>query len=319
MKIRYPREIFFLLLAVLFLPGSAYSQKVGYLDSKAVFAQYRGAADVRQEMNRIIEGWNKEISAKRKMVDSLEKSLELTDLVISSERRKAKKEEIALKKQELEAFVKEIFDPGGKADQKNRELSKPMAEKIGNVVKRVALDNNLLMVLDSSSGLVVYASKELDITEQVLEELAKEEGMAVKVLPSIALFPVWELDAEAIKRKFGKQAQEFIFTALERGQKLKPVAKKQVEDIVKDKGLSKSEVKEARGLEMAKILDASYMTLGQITQNLANNQITITIKVYNVERDQMIAEESEKVDGEGELVAGCESLAEKISQRISQQ
>ena len=319
MKIRYPREIFFLLLAVLFLPGSAYSQKVGYLDSKAVFAQYRGAADVRQEMNRVIEGWNKEISAKRKMVDSLDKSLELTDLVISSERRKAKKEEIALRKQELEAFVKEIFDPGGKADQKNRELSKPMAEKIGNVVKRVALDNNLLMVLDSSSGLVVYASKELDITEQVLEELAKEEGTAVKVLPSIALFPVWELDAEAIKRKFGKQAQEFIFTALERGQKLKPVAKKQVEDIVKDKGLSKSEVKEARGLEMAKILDASYMTLGQITQNLANNQITITIKVYNVERDQMIAEESEKVDGEGELVRGCESLAEKISQRISQQ
>jgi Skp family chaperone for outer membrane proteins len=319
MRIRYLRGVFFLLLAGLFLPGSAYSQKVGYLDSKAVFAQYRGAADIRQEMSRIIEGWNKEISAKRKTIDSLEKSLEQTDLVISSERRKAKKEEIALKKQELEAFVKEMFDPGGKADQKNRELSKPMAEKIGNVVKRVALDNNLLMVLDSSPGLVVYASKELDITEQVLEELAKEEGTAAKILPTIALFPVWELDAEAIKRKFGKQAQEFIYTALERGQQLKPVAKKQVEDIVKDKGLSKSEVKEARGLEMAKILDAGYMTLGQITQNLANNQITITIKVYNVERDQMIAEESEKVNGEGELVTGCESLAEKISQRISQQ
>jgi Skp family chaperone for outer membrane proteins len=319
MRIRYPREIFLLFLAVLFLPGSAYSQKVGYLDSKAVFAQYRGAADIRQEMNRIIEGWNKEISAKRKMIDSLEKSLEQTDLVISSERRKGKKEELFLKKRELEAFVKEMFDPGGKADQKNRELSRPMAEKIGNVVKRVALDNNLLMVLDSSSGLVVYASKELDITEQVLEELAKEEGTAAKVLPSIALFPVWELDAEAIKRKFGKQSLEFIFTALERGQQLNPVAKKQVEDMVKDKGLSKSEVKEARGLEMAKILNAGYMTLGQITQNLANNQITITIKIYNVERDQMIAEESEKVNGEGELVMGCENLAEKISQRVSQQ
>lgn len=319
MKIRYIKEIFLLFMAALFLPGFVYGQKVGYLDSKVVFAQYRGAADIRQEMNRIIEGWNKEITAKRNTIDSLEKSLGETDLVISSERRKAKKEEISLKKQELEAFVKEVFDPGGKADQKNRELSKPMAEKIGNVVKQVALDNNLLIVLDSSSGLVVYASKELDITEQVLEELAKEEGTAVKVLPSIALFPIWELDAEAIKKKFGKQALDFIFAALERGQQLKPVAKKQAEDIVKDKGLSKSEVKEARGLEMAKILNAGYMTLGQITQNLANNQITITIKVYNVERDQMIAEEIEKVNGEGELVMGCESLAEKISQRISQQ
>ncbi len=316
---RYHRAAVILFLAAMLMPAMASGQKVGYLDSKAVFAQYRGGDDIRQEMNRMIEGWNKDIASRRRTIDSLEKSLEETDLVISSERRKAKKEEISLKKQELETFVKQAFDPGGKADQKNRELSKPMAEKIGNVVKRVALDNNLLMVLDSSSGLVVYASKELDITEQVLEELAKEEGMAAKVLPSIAIFPVWELDAEAIKKKYGKQALDYIFAALDKGQQLKPVPKKQVEDMVKDKGLSKSEVKEARGLEMAKILNARYMTLGQITQNMVNNQITITVKIYNVERDQMIAEESERVNGDGELVAGCEGLAEKINQRISQQ
>jgi len=319
MTIRQSAILFLMLSASALLINPAYGQKVGYVDSKAIFANYRGADDIRQEMNRMIEGWNKEITSRRRIIDSLEKSLEETDLVISSERRKAKKDEIAAKKQELESLVKEIFDPGGKADQKNRELSKPMAEKIGNIVKQVALENGLLMVLDSSSGFVVYASKELDITEQVLEELAKEEGLAAKNLPSIAIFPIWELDAEAIKKKYGKQAVDFIFTALGKGQKVSPLPKKQVDDIVKDKGLSKSEIKEAKGLEMAKIINARYMTLGQITQNIVNNQITITLKIYDVERDQMIAEENEKINGEGELVTGCENLAEKLNQRISQQ
>jgi outer membrane protein len=300
-------------------PNFSFAQKVGYVDSKAVFDKYKGASDIRQEMNRMIDGWNKEITEKKRSIDSLEKSLEETDLVISSERRKAKKEEVTQKKRELENFVKEIFDPGGRVDQKNRELSRPMAEKIGTVVKRVALDNNLLMILDSSSGLVVYASKEFDITEQVLEELAKEEGMAVKVLPALAIFPIWELDAEAIKRKFGKQAVDFFYAALEKNQNVKPIAKKIVEDIVKDKGLSKSEIKDTRGLEMAKIINANFMTLGQITQNVINNQITITLKLYDVERDQIILEETEKVNGEGELVMGCENLAEKVGQKISQQ
>lgn len=309
-----------LIIGAIILAGStAMAQKVGYVDSKRIFAQYRGADDIRQEMNRLIDAWNKEISAKRKMIDSLEKSLEATDLIISSERRKAKKEELSAKKQELEAFVKDVFDQGGKADQKNRELSKPMAEKIGNIVKRVALDNNLLMILDSSSGLVVYSSKELDITEQVLEELAKEEGAVAKVLPSITVFPVWELDPESIKKKYGRLAQDYLVAALEKGQQFKPTPKKQVEDMVKDKGLSKTEIKENRGLEMAKILDSGYMVLGQITQNVVNNQITLTVKLYNVERDQVIGEDTEKMNGEGELLSGCEKLVEKINQRVDQQ
>lgn len=305
-----------ILTAALF--GTAHAQKVGYVDSKKVFAQYRGAEDVRQELNRTIEAWNKEITAKRKVVDSLEKNLEEQDLVISSERRKAKKEEIAQKKKELETLVHDIFDPGGKADQKNKELSKPIAEKIGALVKKAALDNNLLMILDSSSGLVVYSSKELDITDQVLEELAKEEGTAAMVLPSIAVFPVWETDAESIRKKYGTLAQDYLFSIWEKGQELTPVPKKQVESIIKDKGLSKSQINESRGLEMAKILNARYMTLGQISQNPVNDQITVNIKLYDVERSQMIGEESETAAAQNEIISACEKLVERINQRIIQ-
>ncbi len=306
----------FILAAALF--GTANAQKVGYVDSKKIFAQYRGAEDVRQELNRTIEVWNREITAKRKTLDSLEKNLAEQDLVISSERRKAKREEIAQKKKELETLVHEIFDPGGKADQKNKELSKPMAEKISGLVKKVALDNNLLMILDSSSGLVVYSSKEMDITDQVLEELAKEEGTAARVLSSIAVFPVWETDAESIRKKYGTLAQDYLVSLWEKDPQLTPVTKKQIENIIKDKGLTKSEIKESRGLEMAKILNARYMTLGQITQNPVNSQITVNLKLYDVERSQMIGEENETAAAQNEIISACEKLVERINQRIIQ-
>lgn len=317
MKVMNRRNACWLAGLLILLAGQAVqAQKVGYLDSKKVFAQYRGSADIRQELNRLIEGWNRDIAARKKTIDSLERALEDQDLAISSERRKARREEIARKKSELEALVKDIFDPGGKADQKNRELSRPMAERIGNIVKRVALENNLLMVLDSSGGLVAYAAKDLDITDQVLEELAKEEGTAAKILPGIALFPVWELDAESIKRKQGRLAYDYLFSFLEKGQQFKPVPKKQVEDLVKDRGLSKSEVRENRGLEMARILGVRYMVLGSISQNVVNNQITIVLKLYDVEMEKVLAEETERISGEGEMAAGCEKLVERLSQKV---
>lgn len=305
-------------LVVLLMTGIAFGQKVGYVDSKKVFAQYRGADDIRQEMNRMVEGWKKEVEKKRQIIDSLQKALDEQDLAISSERRKAKSEEVLQKKKELDAFVKEIFDAGGKAEQTSKELSKPMTEKIGSIIKKVALDNNLLMILDSSSGFVVYSSKDLDITDQVLEELAKEEGTAAKVIPPVAIFPVWDSDQESIRKKYGKLVQEYLFAYWDKGQQLKPVAKKLVEDMVKDKGLSKSEIKEAKGLEMAKILSSRYMTLGRVSQKQVSGQITVTLSLYDVESNQLLAEEVETASGETDLMQACENVAQRLGQKVLQ-
>jgi len=291
------------------------AQKTGYVDSKKIFGKYKGAGDIKLQVNRALDAWNKEIGLKRAEIDSLQRDLEAQNLVISSERRKLKQDEIKTKSKEVETLIHQVYDPSGKLDAKNKELSKPMVEKIGAIIKKVALDNNILLVLDSSSGMVVYADKDLDLTDQVLEELAKSEGIVAQYQASLALFPVWDADPEAVRKKLGKLAFGYLFSSLSRSETFKPMAQKLVRDLVKDKGLEDKEVTDAKGMELAKILTAQFAINGGINYNPASGQITIKLRLFNVDTGLMLAEESEVAASQTELSGACENLVARLAQK----
>ncbi|MDO9026433.1 MAG: OmpH family outer membrane protein [bacterium] len=302
-------------LFLIIVASPALAQKTGYVDSKKIFENYKGAGDIKLQVSRALEVWNKEIELKRAGIDSLERDLEAQNLVISSERRRLKQEEIKSRKKEVETLIHQVYDPAGKLDARNKELSKPMVEKIGGIIKKVALDNNILLVLDSSSGAVVYADKDLDLTDQVLEELAKSEGIVAQYQATLALFPVWDADPEAVRKKLGKLAFGYLFSSLGRSQTFKPLAQKLVRDLVKDKGLEDKQVSDARGMELAKILTAQFSVSGDIKYNPASGQITVTLRLFNVDTGMMLAEESEVAASQTELSGACENLVARLAQK----
>lgn len=313
---------FFIPLAawlILLGAGPAWGQRIGYVDSKKVMERYGGTADIRQEINRAIESWNREIAARKQAIDSLERELEDQALVMSSERRRLKREEIKKKREALEAFVKEIYDPGGKADQKNRELARPMAEKVGAIIKKVALDNNLIMVFDSSVGGLVYAAKDLDITDQVIEELDRAEGRSLKVAAGIVLFPLTEADQETARKKYGRQVLDLLWSSVDRSQAYRPVNKREVEDLLKDKGLADRAIGETRAYELARILNAEFMALGQVATDPVSGQITITLKLYQADLRNLLLEATEQAREESELITAVDKLTERLSQKAQGQ
>ncbi len=299
--------------------GSAWGQRIGYLDTKKVMDRYGGSAEVRQEVNRAVEAWNREIASRKQAIDSLERELEDQQLVISSERRKLKREEIKRRRQALEDFVREVYDQGGKAEQKNRELARPMVEKIGAIVKKVALDNNLQVVLDSSTGGLVYAAKDLDITDLVIEELDKAEGRTTRAIASLAVFPLNDADQESARKMYAKQVYDLLWGSLDRAGAAKPLAKREVEDLLKDKGLANKPVSESRAYELARILNAELMTLGQVSADVQTGRITVTAKLYNVDLKQLLVEASEEARDEKELSAAVDKLTERLGQKVAGQ
>jgi outer membrane protein len=296
--------------------GAAWGQRIGYLDTKKVMERYSGSAELRQEVNRAVEAWNREIAARKQAIDSLERELDDQQLVISSERRKLKREEIKKRRQALEAFVREIYDQGGKAEQKNRELARPMVDKIGAIVKKVAVDNNLQVVLDSSTGGLVYAAKDLDITDLVIEELDKSEGRTAKIAARVVVFPLNDADQEAARKKYGKQVYDLLWGSLDRANTAKPLAKREVEDLLKDKGLANKPVPEARAYELARILNAEYMALGQVAADAQSGRITITAKLYNVDLKQLLIEAAEEARDETEMSSAADKLVERLGQKV---
>ena len=166
------------LLAFLFsLPISATAQegKVGYIDSQRIFAESKEFADAQARFDKDVAAWNKQAEDLQAEIDQLQQELDSQSLLLSKAKREEKESFLKAKKDAFQAYVNETFGPDGKAERRNAELVRPIRDKIMRVVERIAIENNYSIVFDAGVTSIAYAKKNLDMTDRVLEELAKGE------------------------------------------------------------------------------------------------------------------------------------------------
>jgi outer membrane protein len=164
-------------VSLLFWAGESASQegKIGYVDSIRLRTEFKEFADAQAEFDKDVQIWQEEIAGLEQTIDSLKEDLERTRLLLSEAKRKEK--EANLKNQELEyqRLTNDVFGPGGRAEKRNAELTRPILEKINQVLEKVAVEESYIMIFDSVNGNIAYAKKGLDLTDLVLEELNRLE------------------------------------------------------------------------------------------------------------------------------------------------
>jgi outer membrane protein len=163
----------FLLLQV--NESSSQEGKIGYVDSMRLRAEYKEFADAQAKFDQDVKTWQDEIAEAERVTDSLQDDLDKTNLMLSETKKKEKEDNLEAKKQEYQNLTNEIFGPGGRAERRNAELTKPILDKITQVLEKIATEENFIMIFDSVNGNIAYAKKSLDLTDRVLEELKKLE------------------------------------------------------------------------------------------------------------------------------------------------
>ncbi len=165
----------FILGAMFLLPLAsdlcAQEGKIVYIDSYRIRQEYKEFLEAQEVFNEEIDEWNQEGLMMQSEVDSLQRALEKQRLILSPAKLKEKEDLIETKKAALQKFTNDVFGPNGKAEQRNEALTKPLLDRITNVLEKIAIENNYSFVLDAVNGNIAYARKNLDITDQVLEEL----------------------------------------------------------------------------------------------------------------------------------------------------
>ena len=79
--------------------------------------------------------------------------------------------ELELKETELREFVDRIYGENGELVKENAKISAPIIKEIRRAVNEVALQEGYDMVLDRSSGAVLFWKNENDLTDRVVEVL----------------------------------------------------------------------------------------------------------------------------------------------------
>ena len=164
----YLFTFFFLIFGLNFVNA----QRFGYIDTDYVLNKMPEFAKAQGEIDQLSQAWEKEMQEMAKKIESMYSGLQAEQVLLTEVMKKERMEAIQLEETKLKEYQKKVFGFGGLLFLKKQELIKPVQDKVWEAVDKVAKKNNLDIVFDKSSQLVmIYTNPRYDYTDFVLDEL----------------------------------------------------------------------------------------------------------------------------------------------------
>ena len=150
--------------------------KIGYVDSNEIMNNFdevrQVQADLEKEQRRLESEFNELVYS----LDSLKQDFDRQRLLMSDTRRNEKENEILNKEKSVQKFQLDKFGPEGEIYKTQNQLLKPVLAKIDDAIQKVGSDRGYDFILDAMSGALLYALDSHNLTEDVMDELAKATG-----------------------------------------------------------------------------------------------------------------------------------------------
>lgn len=160
--------LFFFIFGLTFVKA----QRFGYIDTQYILAKMPEYKEAQGEIDLLSQGWEKEILEMQKGIDAMYSELEAERVLLTEEMRKERTALIRQKEEDMKEYQKKVFGFGGLFFLKKQELVKPVMDKVWDAVEKVSKQNNLAIVFDKASQLVmIYTDPRYDYTDFVLDEL----------------------------------------------------------------------------------------------------------------------------------------------------
>ena len=150
--------------------------KIGYVDSNEIMNNFdevrQVQADLEKEQRRLESEFNELVYS----LDSLKQDYDRQRLLMSDTRRNEKENEIINKEKSVQKFQLDKFGPEGEIYKTQNQLLKPVLAKIDVAIQKVGSERGYDFILDAMSGALLYALDSHNLTEDVMDELAKATG-----------------------------------------------------------------------------------------------------------------------------------------------
>ncbi len=171
------KKLLLSLLAVVAFVSGSFAQKFCYVDMDYILGKMPSYNETQKELDKIADGWQKEVEGKMKKVDDAYKQFQAEQVLMTDQMKQQKIKDIEAKEKEVKEFQKGKFGPNGELFKKRQELVKPIQDKIYNEIQKYAQAKALDFVLDkSSSATMLYASERYNKSDDILAALGITPG-----------------------------------------------------------------------------------------------------------------------------------------------
>ena len=147
--------------------------KIGHINAEAILLELDEVRQVQIKLDQEQKNIEYEYTNLAFQLDSLYKSYEQTQMLMSEERRNKEQDKIRNKQAELERFQMEQVGPQGKIYQIQEQLMAPIYQKIDDAIQKIAAQEGYDYIFNIVAGGIVFAKPEFDITDKVIYELDK--------------------------------------------------------------------------------------------------------------------------------------------------
>jgi outer membrane protein len=172
--------IFFSFLLLTSLGVSA--QKFAYVDTEYILKHLPEYKSSLTQIEGMSQQYQKQVDESFGEIDRMYKAYQADQVLLTDEMRKRRENDIIEKEKKAKELQRLKFGPEGELFQLRTKLLKPIQEKIATIIAETAKSKFIDFVFDKSSEstMMIYASSNYDISNDVITRLGYKPGTLVK-------------------------------------------------------------------------------------------------------------------------------------------
>lgn len=151
--------------------------KLAFINSQQILSQAPGRSEAEAQFKRELDGYQTQVKRMGDSLRALIAAYDKQEVILSPAAKEAKQKEIQGKEKQFQDSTSKLEQ---RMSQREAELTRPILERINKVIEEIRQEEGYAFILDagSSSGVVVAADKNLDITTKVLQRLQAQATAA---------------------------------------------------------------------------------------------------------------------------------------------
>lgn len=146
-------------------------QKIGFFDLEKVLSTSQWGKSVQEKLKQEEGQLRSQIQTKQEELSKMREEIQSKQGKGADEAKKQKMKEFEEKRQEAEKL---LFESNKKLQNMSEQLMKPLVDKIMEIVKEIAKQEKIDIVVEARRGGIVYGDDKYDITQKVIQQLDKQ-------------------------------------------------------------------------------------------------------------------------------------------------
>lgn len=157
---------------VLMFAMPALANKVGYIDMQKVVQGTKAGKKAKENLDGEFKKRKEGLDKKKADIEKMGMDLEKKKTVLSEEVLGKKQMEL---QEEMMKFQKVVAENQMEIQKKEKDLLEPILDKLKKTIERVAQEKGFTMVLEKQGQNVLFAQKDMDLSEDVIKAFEKEK------------------------------------------------------------------------------------------------------------------------------------------------